>query len=228
MPSTALGLAVPAAEYVVELQYRLCMEQDTSDFCPLCDTVLDNRGHHCRRCSAGGDRTVRHNSVRNEVLKFCHNEAAIHQAELEKPGLLLPGRPDDEHQDGRRPADIYLPRWYGGTPAALDFAITSPNQTAHVGIAAREALHAATSYSETKRAHLNTASLCEAQAITFLPMVCETSGAWAPEASAVLKQLARQAGNKAGKPASELYRTLLQRLAVKVRTSNARAHLKRM
>ncbi len=88
VPSTALGLAVPAAEYVVELQYRLCMDQDAGEFCPLCDTVLDNRGHHCRQCSAGGDRTVRHNGVRNEVFKFCHNEAAIHNAELEKPGAV--------------------------------------------------------------------------------------------------------------------------------------------
>ena len=83
----ALGLAVPAAEFIVELQYRLCMDQEAGDFCPLCDTILDNRGHHCRQCSAGGDRTIRHNGVRNEVLKFCHNEAAIHQAELEKPAF---------------------------------------------------------------------------------------------------------------------------------------------
>ena len=97
-----------------------------------------------------------------------------------------------------------------------------------VGTAAREALHAAISYSETKRAHLNTATDCETQGITFLPMVCETSGAWAPAASAVLKQLARQAANRDARPASEHYRTLLQRLAVKVRTANARAHLRRM
>ena len=106
--------------------------------------------------------------------------------------------------------------------------MTSPNQTSIVGIAAREALHAASSYSETKRAHLNTATACAAQGVTFLPMVCETSGAWAPEASAILKQLARKAAARDGRRASEHYRALLQRLAVKVRTANARAHLRRM
>ena len=88
-------------------------------------------------------------------------------------------------------------------------------------------MHTAISYSETKRAHLNTAATCATQGITFVPMVCETSGAWAPEASAVLKQLARQAANRDARPASMHYRALLQRLAVKVRAANARAHLKR-
>ncbi len=110
----------------------------------------------------------------------------------------------------------------------MDFAVTSPNQSTVVGTAAREALHAAISYSETKRAHLNTATAYEAQGVTFLPMVCETSGAWAPEASAILKQLARKAANRDSRPASEHYRALLQRLAVKVRTANAWAHLRRM
>ena len=227
VPSASKGLAVPAAEFVTELQFRLCMDVNSGEYCPLCDAVLDNRGHHCRQCAAGGDRTVRHNKVRNEVLNFCHQEAAMPQAELEKPGLLLPARPHDEQQSARRPADIYLPRWYGGLPAALDFAVTSPNQSTTVGIAAREALHAAISYSETKRAHLNTATQCQTLGVTFLPMVCETTGAWAPEASAVLKQLARQAATREARPASECYRALLQRLAVQVRTANARAHLRR-
>ena len=226
VPSTVKGLAVPAAEFVAEIKYRLCMDQGTGDWCPLCDSVLDIRGHHCRCCIAGGDKTVRHNKARNAMFSFCVQEAGI-QAELERPGLLLPIRPH-EPGNARRPADVYLPLWYGGLPAALDFAVTSPNQAAYVGTAANVALHAAISYSETKRAHLNTATACAAQGVTFLPMVCETSGAWAPEASAVLKQVARQAAARVGRPASEFYRSFLQRLAVAVRTANARAHLKRM
>ena len=35
VPSTSMGLAVPAAEYVTELKYRLCMSHDSVDFCPL-------------------------------------------------------------------------------------------------------------------------------------------------------------------------------------------------
>ena len=227
VPSRALGLAVPAAEFAVEVKYRLCMDQASEDWCPLCDSVLDPKGHHCRRCFAGGDRTIRHNKLRNGLFSFCRHDAGV-QAELEKAGLLLPAR-QHESENARRPADIYLPQWYGGLPAALDFAVTSPNEAAFVGTAASEALHAAISYTETKRAHLNTATSCAEQGVTFLPMhVCETSGAWAPAASAVLKQIAKLAAARAGKPASELYRSLLQRLSVIVRTANARAHLRRM
>ena len=71
--------------------------------------MLDTRGHHCCQCAAGGDRTIRHNKLRNEVFVFCREEAGIHHAELEKPDLLLPARSYDEQQAARRPADIYLP-----------------------------------------------------------------------------------------------------------------------
>ena len=60
VPSNALGLAVPAPEFLAELKFRLGMTNGPESFCPLCDAVLDSRGYHCRECSAGGDRTVRH------------------------------------------------------------------------------------------------------------------------------------------------------------------------
>ncbi|CAE8583505.1 unnamed protein product [Polarella glacialis] len=134
------------------------------------------------------------------MFAFCVQEAGI-QVELDRPGLLLPMRPH-EPRNARRPADVCLPQWYGGLPAALDFAVTSPNQVAYVGTAANVALHASISYSETKRAHLNTAAACAAPGVTFLPMVCETSGVWAPEASAVLKQVARLPRGLGGRPVS--------------------------
>ena len=44
----------------------------------------------------------------------------------------------------------------------------------------------------------------------------------------MLKQIAKLAAARAGQPASKLYRALLQRLSVTVRTANARAYLRRM
>ena len=232
IPSKALGTAVPAAEFTVEIQYRLCMSQGSNveaSFCPLCDAVMDDRGHHCRQCSAGGDRTVRHNRVRNEVHAFCCNKAGIH-AELEKANLLLPARPH-AISSHRRPADVYLPLWHGGRPAALDFAVTSPNQDLFVARSSNEALSAAKAYSEIKRCHQNTAQECEQHGVSFIPMVAETSGAWSPEATLVFKHLAKKAASHVGGEAREvqrIYRALLQKLAVVIRTANARAHLKRM
>ena len=97
--------------------------------CPLCDEVVDIFADHGLICSCGGDRVKRHNLLRNEVFFFC-NSAGLNP-ELERPGLLQP-RPavgvrqeDGTHSDNnnRRPADIYLPRWRRGGPAALDFVV---------------------------------------------------------------------------------------------------------
>ena len=57
-------------------------------FCPLCDGVLDIHGDHCLVCSGGGDRTKRHNLIRNQAHHHCL--AAGFSSELERPGLLRP------------------------------------------------------------------------------------------------------------------------------------------
>ena len=157
-------------------------------------------------------------------LSFCCADAGIN-AELEKANLLLPSRPQ-ESSNNRHPADIYLPFWYGGRPAALDFAVTSPQQASVVGAASREPLHAAKTYSAHKRDYLNTGAACESQGVTFLPMVAETSGAWAPEAAVALNHLAKKAAARRVAETSHFYHNLLQRLSVQIRSSNARAHLK--
>ncbi len=225
MPHWSRGTVVPPAEFCQELRYRLCIpEMQESTWCPLCDDILDSRGHHSRFCCAGGDRTIRHNKVRNIIFKFCCD--AGQHPELEKANLLLPPRPSDSTSE-RRPADVYLPCWTGGLPAALDFAVTAPQRQGIVSEAAREPLAAATAYSAHKRSFQNTASVCEDQGIRFLPMVCETSGAWAPEALDVLDLLAKTIANRSGGDAKRLLRGLLQRCAAAIRSCNARAHFKR-
>ena len=141
-----------AKEFRAEVRYRLCVpDGDEAGFCPLCDDSLDQFGHHCRRCCAGGDRTIRHNAIRNIIFNLCCRAGL--RPELEKSGLLLPARPSDPSSE-RRPADIYLPCWTGGLPAALDFAITAPQRQAIVGEAARTPLAAADAYMQSKRDHL--------------------------------------------------------------------------
>ena len=97
--------AVPAAEFCEELRYRLCVpDRADSSWCPLCDSIMDNRGHHSRRCCAGGDRVTRHNGQRNIIFNFCRRAGL--RPELEKADLLPPGPSDGSSQ--RRPADVYL------------------------------------------------------------------------------------------------------------------------
>ena len=228
VPSRSMNLAVEAELFVVEIQNRLCMNDGEVDaWCPMCDAVMDSKGHHARMCCAGGDRTRRHNLLRNRTFKFA--KAAGMSPEAEKTGLLLPNQPGDTAaaQGRRRPADVFLPRWVAGAPAALDFAVTCPQQQSQLSSSQHQPLAAAMEYETLKRTHLGTASACQAQGVEFIPMVVESTGAWGPAAQVVLQQMAKAASLRSGRRASDELRLFLQVAAVTLRVANARAQLRR-
>ena len=226
IPCKALRLCLEPAEFVVELQRRLGAQIfDSDDFCPLCDTVMDTRGFHASVCTCGGDKTAGHNAARSLVYHYA--SAAGCRPDLE-PGGLLPPRPEDpEGSSLRRPADIYVPRWRGGTPAALDLAITSPQRQSALALAANEAGAAAKLYEEHKKSFLDTEAQCAQQGISFIPVVAESSGGWGPSGLFVLRTLAKRAAAKDGVPASVCMSQLLEGLSIAVRRIAARAVLRR-
>jgi len=227
VPSTTLGLTFEPALFVEELQSRLCMSVLSDDrWCPLCDAVLDTRGLHARMCACGGDRVVRHNKTRNEVCRRAATAGL--NPELEKAGLLLPARPDSSTTTLRRPADVYLPTWSFGTPAALDFAVTAPQRLENLDQAATQPLAAAVAYEQLKKTHLGTEAACLANGIQFIPMVAESTGAWAPTAAKVLRRIAHGAATSTGRSADDIHSEMLQSLSVTIRRANARAVLKRL
>ena len=162
--------------------------------------------------------------VRNIIFNLCCKAGL--RPELEKTGLLLPARPSDSTSQ-KRPADIYLPCWTGGLPAAFDFASTAPQRQGIVSEAAKTPLAAAVDYTQSKRTHLGTQVACEAQGVRFQPMVCETSGAWAPEALEVLQLICKAAASHTGMHHGELLQDTLARCGASIRRANARAHFKR-
>ena len=105
---------------------------ETEFHCPYCDDIIDKYGDHCLTCSCGGDRTKRHNLLRNEIFHQCNSSGL--SPELERPGLLQlrpligssyeSGAARDPNVD-RRPADVQLPKWRRGMAAALENAVTS-------------------------------------------------------------------------------------------------------
>ena len=177
-------------------------------------------------CCAGGDRTARHNELRNKVFNLA-KKAAL-SPELEKSGLLLPPAPDDTSNARRRPADLYLPAWLNGSPVALDFAVTAPQRQDAIEPASREPLAAAKAYAETKRNYLNTAALCAEAGVQFQPMVCEVTGAWSLEAVHVLGHLSRFAADASGGDQASILARSLQQTSVAVRRMTARALLRRL
>ena len=216
---------IETALFVTELRQRLGVPDAAADaWCPKCDGVLDALSLHAATCSAGGERALRHNAVRDLLCRWAERAGLC--PEKERPGLLLPQRPEEAGNALRRPADVYLP-CLRGSPAALDLAITAPQRQETLAQAGNKALAAAQAYAQHKAAHLDTARLCESQGIKFLPMVAESSGAWEPAASKVLLQISRAAAARTGADAALLHADLLQELCVTIRAHRARAVLRR-
>ena len=204
------------AVFNAELRVRLSVPESGSDtWCPKCDAILDTYGHHSGMCAAGGERTQRHNALRDLIYQWA--ERGCLRPEREKAGLLLPQSPDDVSSARRRPADLYLPAFLG-RPTAIDFAIAAPQRLDVLG--SHGGASAASLYTEHKRKHLDTAQACAAQHVEFLPLVAETTGAWAPEAIKALDHISRAAGPASGS-------TLLQQACVLIRSWRARAALRR-
>ena len=134
------------AIFIAELRVRLRVPEAAADAWCWCDGVLDCHGHHAGMCVAGGERTQRHNAVRD--LVFAWAERAGLRPEKERTGLLLPQCPDDTQSARRRPADVYLPA-LSGSPAALDFAITAPQRQETLAMAGRATGAAADAYTWT-------------------------------------------------------------------------------
>ena len=187
--------------------------------------MLDAKGHHPASCAAGGDRTQRHNALRDLVAE--HAARAGLRPELERPGVLLPQRPEDTHVARRRPADIFLPTWVGGSPVALDFAITAPQRQETLARAAEEDLAAAAAYAARKAAFEGTAEACAAQGVRFCPMVAESTGAWEPEAERVLRRISRTAAARNGTDPAAAWTLFQQQTSVLLRRARAQAELRR-
>ena len=98
MPSRALATSVDPLLFRTMIQRRLRVPIfDTEFHCRHCDEIMDKFGDHCLTCSCGGDRTKRHNHLRNEAFFFINSIGL--NPELERPGLLQPGPLDGTGQE---------------------------------------------------------------------------------------------------------------------------------
>ena len=236
VPSKALRTNVDPLLYRMMIQRWIRTPIFDADFhCSYCDTIIDRHGDHCLVCACGGDRTKRHNLLRNEVFFFCNSSGL--SPELERQGLLQP-RPLDgcNQEDGssrdananRRPADVYLPRWRRGTPAALDFAVTSGLRSNVVSRSAVDGSASTKDYEDFKRSYLSTEALCQEEGITFIPVICEADGgSWGPAAHKVWSELAKHKALASGEQDSTIVSRLLQSLGLILHKENARAILRR-
>ena len=212
------------AIFVTELGQRLGVADGAADgWCPKCDAVMDQFSYHAAVCVAGGERTQRHNAVRDRLAWWL--DLAGLKPEKERAGLLLPHRPG-ELISRRRPADIYVPS-FASSPTAFDIAITAPQRAESLAAASQQALASASAYAVTKADHLNTLQDCASQGVAFKPLVMESTGAWETQASSTLHKIAVAAALRLGQDRGQVFQTMLQEMGTVARSFRARAILRR-
>ena len=108
IPSDALGTKVEPSLFIIMLQRRLRMPIFGEPFfCPVCDGVMDVLADHALTCTCGGDRTRRHNQLRDTCVRLTW--AAGWRPEPEKEGLLqATSFPASQEGDGLRDTCVRL------------------------------------------------------------------------------------------------------------------------
>ena len=162
-----------------------------------------------------------HKHLRNVLVETCRRAHLSVKVEM---GSNLTS--DHDHS---RPADILLPNWALGKPAAFDISVTSPLNPKIVSVAALSAGAAALSTEELK--HTENDPKCNALGLCCIPLVSESYGALGKEPIDSFKMLASRLAITSGKTKlavlSELYSRLNLHLGERMqqRSSPGGSHL---
>ena len=170
VPSPILGLHLQDQEFRCCLRYWLGVPLHSAPYpCPECHSTADQFGDHQVGCGGNGDRILRHNAIRDAL--FTVAQSASLAPSREALGVVADSQ--------SRPADILLPTWHCGRPAALDIHVISPLQDLTLHEAASTPGHALQVGVQRKlSSHL---ANCRAAGVEFIPVVAETLGGLAED-----------------------------------------------
>ena len=109
----------------MDREFRLCLQCwlglpmfEEGTRCLVCKSLADPFGDHHVGCGGNGDCIHHHNSIRDAIFSTAQSAALAPRKEFPS---LVPGSPS-------RLADIFLPNWERGRPAALDVSVISTLQ----------------------------------------------------------------------------------------------------
>lgn len=180
VPSAALGLHLQDREFRCCLRYWLVIPLHSGPyFCPECRHKADEHGDHQVGCGGNGHRIIRHNAIRD--ILFSAAQSAVLAPSREAAGVV----PDSLS----RPADILLPTWSRGRPAAFDVHVISPLQHHTLHEASYTPGHALNVGVQRKLAsHLDA---CRSAGVDFVPVVAETLGGLADDTIQTIEAIGR-------------------------------------
>ena len=209
---------------------------------------MDRWGIHPESCTEGGDKTVCHNIVRNDL--YAHAKRGAAAPILEAAGILNTlGIEENRGADagGRlrregvgnleRPADVLLCRGQdirvgvaarGDGRIALDVGVVCPQAPSHLASAVVESLGAAEEYVRTKCGREQTEERCRRAGVIFQPMIFESLGGGSGEAERVIKSLNKAVAENTDTSESEVATLFWQRLSIDIQRSSHRALVRRL
>ena len=215
-PSPHLGLNLHSQEFRCCLRYWLGVPLHSGPYaCPECRSTADAFGDHQVGCGGNGDRIARHNAMRDVI--FSAAQSAALAPTKEAPGVI-PGSQS-------RPADILLPTWKGGRPAALDIHVISPLQESMVSESSFTQGHALQAGVQRKLS--SSLSACRSTGTDFVPLVAETLGGLAEDTISTITAIGRVADDRFGS-ADSCKKQIFRRLAITLWRGNASMWLHRL
>eukprot|EP00731_Ephydatia_muelleri_P007357 Em0003g1605a len=205
VPSPGLNLHLEPNEFQIAVKWWLGMDVSFGSCYPHCpDHRLDPLGHHALTCKHGGDVVLRHNSLRDVFVEFCHRACLGGQVEV--------GSGQGHDRLNSRPADVLVKNWHLGKPAAFDLTITSPlNPTTltEAGVKCGSSAQVA-----EVRKHAANDGKCKELGWVCIPLAVESYGCWGMEAQESFKRLAARLAIQMGCSRSQATTTLYQRLSL--------------
>ena len=199
-PNKLSNLEMHPIHFAICLRYRLgASVHSEGEICPVCnEEVLDANGNHGVNCKKSGDMIGRHNAVRDYLAAQCRTAQLSPRTEV--------------GDDNLRPGDVFLPRWAGIRPAAIDVSVVNPLKAGSVAKSAKE--QGATAIKAAGEKHKKYASYIAANNVSFIPFIMETYGGLGIEAIGFIKRLATQVARHRGTSYIDEKRHLFQKLSL--------------
>ena len=176
IPSRKLGLHLKSHEFTTVIKYRLGLKlYPEGAKCPACHNTVDVHGDHLLHCSHGGLAILRHNVICSQIFRLCQ-EGGLGPAR-EVPFLL---------NNGRRPADVWVPFLDAGRPVAIDFTCISQLR----GDFLKKEADYPVIFAHERKERAVGAEL-RREGICFRPVAVSTLGNFHPEAIKLIQTLCR-------------------------------------
>ena len=207
--SMALGLHMKPQEFFLSFLYRLGAKVFQEEGpCTACGRDSDVYGDHAISCGNEGERIARHNHLRDALF---HTAVAAALGSVKEERAVIPG-------SNARPADLLIPNWSGGKDAVMDVTVNNPLQLSLLERSADSPGHSLNVAFNRKWTKYGEA--CLQEGVKFIPLPCETFGAWHEAALCEIKKLGCALARHLGQDESETVKHLFESLSILLMKGN--------